>query len=109
MDTDAAAYASLLQSTPRDHPDRPKILERLVWTYYRMEYESYQSCLELRTPDPGDETGRASFERYALRVVKRIRDARELSYRTCASLRNEHPGFVSRVPCDSTSSATKGR
>jgi hypothetical protein len=99
---EAAEYTSLLRATPRDHPDRPKVMDRLADTFFRMEYDSYQSCRELRAPEPGDESGLASFEQNALIVTRRIREAREASERTCATLRSEYPAYIANAPCPGT-------
>src|SRR6185295_11012928 len=49
--TEVADLSTLLAATPRTHPDRPKLMDRLAWNLVILEYESYHACRDLRAPD----------------------------------------------------------
>lgn len=92
--TELHALYWLLQTTPRNAPDRPKLLYRIAAILFSIERSWHVDCREMvALPDPPPER-RADFVERAERTIRGLYAGRASGAEICTQILREHPDAV---------------
>ncbi len=84
----------LLEKTPKDSPDRPKIMARLASTSFLLERFAHRDCRDLAAQKDLPAERWADFERQARTAVKVLYTTRAYGTSWCTALVREHPDAI---------------
>lgn len=85
---------ALLEKTPHDSPDRPKILARLAGVSFLMERFAYRDCRDLAAQSAPPPDRWAEFERQARVTIKALYATRAYALSWCTTLVREYPDGI---------------